>query len=155
MGAQRGTSAVLITSALLTYGGIPGFVIVFTIYPISLPVFREANLPRYLLPACFAGGIANLAIPMPGSPQVHNIIPIETLGTGPLSGLGPGFVGAALSFLLALAYLEFRAHRARMNGQGFGGKISKEGEDNEAKNYQKQIKEKNKASEKTKRMIPE
>lgn len=119
LGAKRGNSAVLITSALLTYGGIPGFVIVFTIYPISLPVFKEGNLPRYFLPACFAGGVGTFALPMPGSPQVHNIIPIETLGTTPMAGLIPGVIGTGTSFILALIYLEFRAKRAKSNGDGY------------------------------------
>ncbi|OWZ84063.1 GntP family permease [Natranaerobius trueperi] len=119
LGAKRGISAVLISSALLTYGGIPGFVVVFTIYPISLPVFKEANLPRYLLPACFMGGVANLSIPMPGSPQIHNIIPMESLETGPLAGLIPGVIGTIVSLTLAILYLEFRAKRSKTNGESF------------------------------------
>jgi len=119
LGARRGTTAVLISSALLAYGGVPGFVLVFSIYPISLPLFRKANLPRYLLPACISGGIANLALTMPGSPQVHNVIPMEFLGTGPLAGFFPGMAGASVSFFLAMGYLELRAFLARKKAQDF------------------------------------
>ena len=119
LGTKRGLSAVLISSALLAYGGIPGFVLVFTIYPISLPVLKEANLPRHFIPALISGGVATVAIPMPGSPQVHNIIPMETFGTGALAGFSPGMAGVIVSFTLALLYLEFRAKMARASGQEF------------------------------------
>ena len=42
--------ACLISAALLSYGGINSFVIIFAIYPIALKLFEEADLPTYLLP---------------------------------------------------------------------------------------------------------
>ena len=119
LGPNKGVPAVLLTSALLAYGGIPGFVLVFSIYPISFHIFREANLSKKFLPACFHGGMANFALFMPGSPQVHNIIPMDTLGTSPIAGLVPGIAGAATASLMALVYLMYRSRYSQLKGEVF------------------------------------
>lgn len=76
----------------MTYGGISCFVVVFALYPMGLAIYREANLPRTLLPAAIAFGSFGITmICLPGSPQIQNIIPTSYYGTtataGPLMGL--------------------------------------------------------------------
>ena len=56
-GAKNCMVACLISAALLSYGGINSFVIIFAIYPIALKLFEEADLPTYLLPGIVCGGL--------------------------------------------------------------------------------------------------
>jgi H+/gluconate symporter-like permease len=55
-GSKRAILGVLIASAILTYGGVSLFVVVFAIYPLAIALFREANVSRNLLPATIALG---------------------------------------------------------------------------------------------------
>ena len=59
-GAKNCMVACLISAALLSYGGINSFVIIFAIYPIALKLFEEADLPTYLLPGIVCGGMWTL-----------------------------------------------------------------------------------------------
>ena len=43
IGKKTAVLGVLIAAAVLTYGGVSLFVVVFAIYPIALELFREAN----------------------------------------------------------------------------------------------------------------
>jgi len=83
---------IFFASALLSLGGISGFVLIFTIYPIAKSVFEEANLPRSLILAAIAGGTVVVGLPLPGSPQVHNLIMMDYLNTSALAGLALGLV---------------------------------------------------------------
>ena len=56
IGKKRAILGVLIATALLAYGGVSVFVIVFAIYPIALELFREANISRKLLVPTFMLG---------------------------------------------------------------------------------------------------
>lgn len=38
----------MIPAAILSYGGINSFVIIFSVYPIALKLFEDADLPTYL-----------------------------------------------------------------------------------------------------------
>ena len=40
----------------MTYGGISLFVVVFVVYPFAVDLFKEADLPKRLLPGCIATG---------------------------------------------------------------------------------------------------
>src|SRR5699024_1226522 len=65
--------AILVTTlatALLTYGGVSAWLVVFTIFPIATSLFREADIPKRLMPAAIALGIFTFATAaLPGSPQ--------------------------------------------------------------------------------------
>ena len=56
IGKKKAILGVIIASALLTYGGVSLFVVVFAVYPIALELFREANVTRRLLVPTFALG---------------------------------------------------------------------------------------------------
>jgi len=48
-GSKRALLIVILTSVLLSYGGVSVFVIVFSIYPIALFLFKEADIPKRLI----------------------------------------------------------------------------------------------------------
>jgi H+/gluconate symporter-like permease len=51
LGTRRAALAVVMACAILTYGGVSLFVVAFSVYPMALALFRDANLPRRFIPA--------------------------------------------------------------------------------------------------------
>ena len=56
LGTKRTMLAVVIASAIVTYGGVSVFVAFFVLVPMAHEMFRAANLPRRLLPATIGLG---------------------------------------------------------------------------------------------------
>lgn len=84
MGKERAILGVLISSAVLTYGGVSLFVVVFAVYPLAIGLFREANISRKLIPGTVALGAFTFTMTaVPGSPQIQNLIPMEYFPTTP------------------------------------------------------------------------
>ena len=48
LGIQRTLWVTVAVCALLTYGGVVVFVVIFTMYPLGITLMREANLPKRL-----------------------------------------------------------------------------------------------------------
>ena len=75
LGSNRSILAVVLTAALLTYGGVSVFVAVFAAYPIAARLFRQANLPKRLIPGALVLGGGTLTMthvvppnaPLPGN----------------------------------------------------------------------------------------
>lgn len=61
LGPKFAIVGVVLTGAVLVYGGISSLVIAFTLYPIALALFQEADLPRRLLPGAIAAGCFTFA----------------------------------------------------------------------------------------------
>ena len=82
IGPRFALLAVIIPCLLMTYGGISLFVVVFVIYPMGYAIYREADLPRTLLPGAIAYGAFGITMTaIPGSPQIQNLIPTNYYGT--------------------------------------------------------------------------
>lgn len=111
--------AVLVATALLSYGGINSFVIIFAMYPIALKLFEEADIHTRLLPGIVAGGMWTFAMTGPFTPQIPNIVPMEALGTPSYAGLLPGVVGALTMAVIILVYMTWEANRSAKNGEHF------------------------------------
>src|SRR5690606_26084115 len=56
LGKQRAVLAVVLACAILTYGGVSVFVVAFSVYPMALSLFKQADLPRRFIPAALAFG---------------------------------------------------------------------------------------------------
>ncbi|MFB8761465.1 GntP family permease [Nocardiopsis alba] len=120
VGSRSAIAATIVTSALMTYGGISLFVVAFVMYPLARELFRVADIPRRLIPATIALGIFTFTMTaLPGSPQVQNIIPGQFFGTGPFAGAGIGLLGGALIFGLGLLWLEYRRTALIRKGESF------------------------------------
>lgn len=118
LGTKRAATAIFLASFLLGVGGIAGFVIIFTLYPLGLTVFDQANLPRRLLIPSIGAGII-MAISAPATPQIQNLMPMDFLGTASTAGFWPGIFSVAISSLIIILYLERVAARARRQEEGF------------------------------------
>lgn len=118
VGAKKAILATAIATALLTYGGISAWVIAFTIVPVANSLFREANIPRRLMPAAIALGIFTFATAaLPGSPQIHNAIPTRYFGTTTYAAPVFGIIGAIVTFVLGMAWLEYRTRKLVAAGE--------------------------------------
>lgn len=56
LGASKAVLAVVLSCFVLCYGGVSVFVVGFTIFPIAISLFKEADLPRNMLPATIGFG---------------------------------------------------------------------------------------------------
>ena len=120
LGAKRAILIVLLTAAVLTFGGISLFVVVFAMAPIIMVLFKEANLPRSLaMGALAAGSITFTMKSIPGSPQATNVVPTSFLGTSLTSGAFLGILSTILMFSWQMWYLSREEKKCRANGEGF------------------------------------
>lgn len=120
IGSKYAILAVVLPCMLMTYGGISLFVVVFVVYPMGYAIYREANLPRTLLPSAIAYGAFGITMTcIPGTPQIQNIIPTEYYGTTATAAPVMGLVATILIGVPGYLYLEWRAKCARKNGLFF------------------------------------
>jgi H+/gluconate symporter-like permease len=120
-GSHRAMLAIVLVGAILTYGGVSVFVVVFALYPFAANLFREANVPKRLLPATIALGAFTFTMDaLPGTPQIQNIIPTTFFQTTTWAAPWLGSIGAAFILLAGMAYLEWRCRQAAAVGEGYG-----------------------------------
>ncbi len=121
LGKEKAILAVVLSCAVLTYGGVSLFVVVFAIYPIAAHLFREAQIPKRLLPAAIALGAFSFTMTaLPGSPQIQNAIPMPYFKTDLFAAPILGIVAALIMFSLGMLWLEKRARKAKAAGEGYG-----------------------------------
>lgn len=122
VGGTRAILAIVLMGAILTYSGVSLFVVVFAIYPFAKNLFREANIPKRLIPGTIALGAFTFTMDaLPGTPQIQNVIPTSFFGTDIYAAPILGITGAILVFALGMIYLETIRKRAAKRGEGFYG----------------------------------
>lgn len=127
LGAKRAVLAVLLGCGALTYGGLSVFVVAFVMYPFGAVVFKEADIPKRLLPATLWMGIFSFAmVALPGTPQIQNIIPSSYFGTSTWSGIGIGLFASAIFLFLGWAWINYRAKKLKAAGEGYGNYVEGE-----------------------------
>lgn len=120
LGPKRAILSVVFGCAVLTYGGISLFVVVFAMYPLALDLFREANITRKLIPGTIAlGSFTFTMTAIPGTPQTQNLIPMKYFNTTPTAGPMMGIAATIFMFGLGYAYLLWRERRFTAKGEGF------------------------------------
>lgn len=124
IGEKRAILGVLVAAAVLTYGGVSLFVVVFAIYPISLALFRKANISRKLIaPTIVLGAFTFTMTAVPGTPQIQNLIPMKTFQTSPMAG---SFMGIVASLIMAVGgYFWLVSRQRKMAAAGDTFKESK------------------------------
>ena len=121
VGRKRAILSIVIVCALLTYGGVSLFVVVFAVYPFAAEMFRLSNIPKRLIPGTIALGAFTFTMDsLPGTPQIQNIIPTTFFKTNTWAAPWLGVVGGVFIFCVGLAYLEWRRHQALVKGEGYG-----------------------------------
>lgn len=118
LGAAHAILAVILSCAVMTYGGVSLFVVAFAVYPIASALFRQAELPKVLIPAAIALGAFTFTMTaLPGTPAIQNAIPMPYFGTTPYAAPGLGLLTGAVMLLLGWQWLQRRAHSL---GPGYG-----------------------------------
>ena len=105
-GQERSILVVVLSCALLTYGGVSLFVVAFAIVPIAEMLFRNNGLPKRLIPGAVALGAFSFTMTaLPGTPAIQNAIPMPTFGTTPFAAPILGIIAAGIMLLLGMLWL--------------------------------------------------
>ena len=121
LGKEKSILAVVLSGALLTYGGVSLFVVAFILYPIASTLFREADIPKRLIPGTIALGAFTFTMTaLPGSPEIQNVIPMKYFGTDTFAAPLIGLLASIMMLTLGMIWLTRRAKSAKANGEGYG-----------------------------------
>ena len=121
-GPRRALLAVVLACAVLTYGGVSLFVVAFAVFPIAAGLFREADVPKRLIPGAIAlGSFTFTMTALPGTPAIQNLIPMRFFGTDAFAAPGLGLVAGAMMFTGGITWLTWRHRRAAAAGEGYAG----------------------------------
>lgn len=125
MGSHHAILAVVLACALLTYGGVSLFVVAFTIFPIALHLFREANIPKRLIPGAVALGSFTFTMSaLPGTPSIQNAIPMPFFETTAFAAPGLGLIAGLVMFGFGMFWLKRQERRAKAQGESFNDETS-------------------------------
>jgi H+/gluconate symporter-like permease len=120
LGKERVLWITVITTALLTYGGVVVFVVIFAMYPLGLKLLQETDIPKRLFCAAMALGAGTFTMSaLPGSPSIHNVISAEALGTDLFAGAWLGILASVFMLVVGMWYLERQRKNAAEQGEGF------------------------------------
>jgi H+/gluconate symporter-like permease len=120
LGPTRALWITVLTTALLTYGGVVVFVVIFAMYPLGIKLLREANIPKRLFCAALALGAGTFTLTaLPGTPSIHNVISSVALGTDLFAGGLLGILASLIMFGFGMWYLEHQRRLAAASGEGF------------------------------------
>ena len=121
LGPRRAVLAVVLSGAVVTYGGVSLFVAFFVLAPMAQALFRAASIPKRLMPAAIALGTSTFTMSaLPGTPAIQNAIPMPFFNTTPFAAPGLGIVASAIMLGFGLWWLTRAEKRARSHGEGFG-----------------------------------
>jgi len=129
LGKERAVLSIVMVCAILTYGGVSLFVVVFAVYPFAAEMFRQSGIPKRLIPCTIALGAFSFTMDaLPGTPQIQNIIPTTFFHTTTWAAPWLGFVGSAFVLAVGLLYIENRRRAAQAKAEGYGTKLVNEPE---------------------------
>ncbi|WP_347552093.1 GntP family permease [Pseudalkalibacillus hwajinpoensis] len=119
LGLKQAVLAIVLACAILTYGGVSLFVVAFSVYPMAVSLFKQADLPRRFIPAALAFGSVTFTMTSAGSPEIQNWIPIEYLNTSPYAGWEVSLIVAVFMALFGYWWLKRMITKAVAKGERF------------------------------------
>jgi H+/gluconate symporter-like permease len=121
VGSERAILSIVLVCAILTYGGVSLFVVVFAVYPFAAEMFRQGDIPKRLIPGTIALGAFTFTMDsLPGTPQIQNIIPTTFFKTTTWAAPWLGTIGSIFILVVGLSYLEWRRRVAAAAKEGYG-----------------------------------
>lgn len=121
VGRERAILAIVLACGLLTYGGVSLFVVAFAVYPIGTALFREADIPKRLLPGAIALGAFTFTMTaLPGTPAIQNAIPNPFFNTDAFAAPGLGLIGGLIMLIGGSWWLAGQARKLMAAGEGYG-----------------------------------
>ena len=129
VGKERAVLSIVMVCAILTYGGVSLFVVVFAVYPFAAEMFRQSGIPKRLIPCTIALGAFSITMDaMPGTPQIQNIIPTTFFHTTAWAAPWLGLIGSVFVLAVGVSYIESRRRAAQAKDEGYGTKLVNEPE---------------------------
>jgi H+/gluconate symporter-like permease len=129
LGRERAILSIVVVCAILTYGGVSLFVVVFAVYPFAAEMFRQSDIPKRLIPCTVALGAFSFTMDaLPGTPQIQNIIPTTFFNTTTWAAPWLGLFGTAFVLIIGLGYIQRCRAAARARGEGYGTELRNEPE---------------------------
>ena len=121
LGTKQAILAVVLACMILTYGGVSLFVVAFAVYPFAASLFKQADVPKRLLPGTIALGSFTVTMTsIPGTPQIQNAIPMKFFNTDLWAAPVFGVICTILIFGSGMVWLEYRKRKAQAAGEGYG-----------------------------------
>lgn len=119
LGMKYAVLAIVLACAVLTYGGVSLFVVAFSVYPMAISLFKQADLPRRFIPATLALGSVTFTMTSAGSPEIQNWIPINFLGTNAYAGWEVSIIVAVFMAVFGYWWLKRIIQKAVNKGERF------------------------------------
>ena len=110
---------IIVAGALMAYGGIHVTVLIFTLYPLALSMCEEVDIPKRHVVGLLMGATCTFAMTGAGSPQMPNVVPMNTLGTPSTSGIVATIVGAIVEVIVMTIIINLMINRDRAKGIHF------------------------------------
>lgn len=121
LGPRHAILSVVLSCAVLTYGGVSLFVVAFAVYPIAAALYRRADIPKRLIPASLAlGSFTFTMVALPGTPQIQNSIPMPYFGTTLYAAPTIGILVGLWMAVMGTLWLQYRSRKLRAAGEGYG-----------------------------------
>lgn len=116
----KGLLAITLIASILTYGGVSIFVVIFTLLPLSRPLFKELNINWALFPLpVFLGAGTYTMTTLPGAPSIQNVIPTKVLGTS-LTATPVISLAASLTLLVfGMLYMAYCLKKSLADGETY------------------------------------
>lgn len=112
--------SLLAITAILTYGGVSLFVVVFVMVPLAKPLFKRLNLAWNLVTIPINVGLGTFTMTMlPGTPSIPNVVPTAYLGTPLTAAPVMGVVASVVAILFTLWYMKVALKQSAAKGETF------------------------------------
>lgn len=120
VGVKHSMLAICLVTAVLAYGGVSMFVLVFAVYPLASEMFKMGKIPKRLIPGIIWLGMGTFAMDaLPGTPQIQNIIPTTFFGTTAYAAPILGLIGSVIILVGGMGYFELARRKALANNEGY------------------------------------
>lgn len=112
--------AIFFVSAILTYGGISLFVVMFAVLPLARSLFKKMDLSWNLIQVPLWLGIATFTMTiLPGTPAIQNVIPIQYLNTSLTAAAIPSILGSIGCIAFGLFYMKRCLNKSLAKGENY------------------------------------
>lgn len=117
-GKKRVLFVIATVTAILIYGGISPYAVIFILWPICMIFSQETGMPKRLwVPAIYLGMLTVGVVP--GSPGMSNVVASQMLKTTPTAGPILGIVAFVVAFVIGNIYLELSAKKLIAQGLSY------------------------------------
>lgn len=121
LGDKHALLAVVLACAILTYGGVSVFVVTFAVYPIAAELFKQVNIPKRFIPGAISIGAFTFTMTaLPGSPAIHNAIPMPYFQTDAFAAPILGLIAAVMMLVGGMWWMQHQLRVAAKNDEGYG-----------------------------------